>query len=602
MRLLLYDNHEKLLAIVKGFGTIEREINVYDQLNAELPPTKTNIDLLKKTMKIGIPYPATNKYQLFKVEKVGLNSKPLTITAIDSAADDLDTQYLIRDRRFVNQPLNQVLPAVFEHTTWKFKQFAPNTSDVISFYRISPKEALKKVENIFGVEVRFLYTVQGNKITDKTCEVHQQIGQSTNLWLIQGVNVTKVDYTQDQTQLYTAAMGRGAGLQNTDDDGNATGGYSRSIEFTDIAWSKANGDPVDKPIGQDYIEIPEATAKYGWLDKDGKRQPRIVKFEFQDEKDVNKLLKETYEKLLPLSQPQTLVETTVAKIGQRVNLGDDVTVVIYEPYKLTYKARVIKVEENPDDAALSTVTVGFTAVERQAEREFQQEQTVDTTKDNFNQALDNQKEETKRKLTEVDQKASKQIQAAQKAIREVEEKTGKEIDEAKQQIQDFVSRNSSGSPLQFYDQNGNIVQGIPPVSTIKSRDGNFELNSSGFNWGGRLLGGNGQLYADGIYGETITGYDINGAHIKGGTIEGVTIEGKSYFRSVGSGGTAVLSGDWGFSFGGTHIGDNIIRFGDGSNWDTNGLYVASKITCGSLRVNGQDLTGADIAKLHRLKG
>ena len=66
MRLLLYDNHERLLAIVNGYGTIEREINVYDQLNVEVPPTRKNIDLLKKTMKVGVPYPSTKKYQLFK--------------------------------------------------------------------------------------------------------------------------------------------------------------------------------------------------------------------------------------------------------------------------------------------------------------------------------------------------------------------------------------------------------------------------------------------------------------------------------------------------------------------------------------------------------
>lgn len=66
MRLLLYDSHERLLAIVNGYGTIEREINVYDQLNVEVPPTRKNIDLLKKTMKIGVPYPLTKNINFLK--------------------------------------------------------------------------------------------------------------------------------------------------------------------------------------------------------------------------------------------------------------------------------------------------------------------------------------------------------------------------------------------------------------------------------------------------------------------------------------------------------------------------------------------------------
>lgn len=663
MRLLLYDNHERLLAIVNGYGTIEREINVYDQLNVEVPPTRKNIDLLKKTMKVGVPYPSTKKYQLFKVEKVSLNSKPLTITAIDSAADDLDTQYLIRDKRFINKPLSQVLPVIFEKTTWKYKQFAPDNSDIISFYRISPKEALKKVEGIFGTEVRFLYSIQGNKVIDKTCEVYEQIGKSTNIRLVQGINVTNVDYTQDQTRLYTAAVGRGAGIQNTDTDGNATGGYSRSIEFTNISWSKANGDPVDKPVGQDYVEIPEATQKYGWLDENGQCHPRIAKFEFPDEQNVNKLLKETYDKLLSLSQPQIIVETTVAKIGQRVNLGDEVTVVIYEPYKLTYKARVIKVEENPDNDSLSAVTVGFTSVERQAEREFQQEQALvdtktdfnqalgdtktnfnqalddtktdfnqalDNTKTNFNQELENQKDESERrylehnrKFTELQQETSdkikstkesmdselsahqqainEQMEKAKKAIRAVEEKTAKEIDDARDSIMNFVSRNSEGAPLEFYDEQGKLVKGIPPVSTIKSKDGKFELNASGFNFGNHVLGGNGELYADGIYGNKIEGYSIIGAHISGGTIQGVTIEGDSYFRSSGAGGIAVVSGDSGFSFGACAMGSGHISIGTG-NWNGTDFYTSGDVICSSVVVGGMALTSSDVAKLQQLKG
>lgn len=648
---------------MNGYGTIEREINVYDQLNVEVPPTRKNIDLLKKTMKVGVPYPSTKKYQLFKVEKVSLNSKPLTITAIDSAADDLDTQYLIRDKRFINKPLSQVLPVIFEKTTWKYKQFAPDNSDIISFYRISPKEALKKVEGIFGTEVRFLYSIQGNKVIDKTCEVYEQIGKSTNIRLVQGINVTNVDYTQDQTRLYTAAVGRGAGIQNTDNDGNATGGYSRSIEFTNISWSKANGDPVDKPVGQDYVEIPEATQKYGWLDENGQCHPRIAKFEFPDEQNVNKLLKETYDKLLSLSQPQIIVETTVAKIGQRVNLGDEVTVVIYEPYKLTYKARVIKVEENPDNDSLSAVTVGFTSVERQAEREFQQEQALvdtktdfnqalgdtktnfnqalddtktdfnqalDNTKTNFNQELENQKDESERrylehnrKFTELQQETSdkikstkesmdselsahqqainEQMEKAKKAIRAVEEKTAKEIDDARDSIMTFVSRNSEGAPLEFYDEHGKLVKGIPPVSTIKSKDGKFELNASGFNFGNHVLGGNGELYADGIYGNKIEGYSIIGAHISGGTIQGVTIEGDSYFRSSGAGGIAVVSGDSGFSFGACAMGSGHISIGTG-NWNGTDFYTSGDVICSSVVVGGMALTSSDVAKLQGLKG
>lgn len=236
-------------------------------------------------------------------------------------------------------------------------------------------------------------------------------------------------------------------------------------------------------------------------------------------------------------------------------------------------------------------------------------QKIDDVHDQTNQDLEKQKEETQRKFTEVDKKANEQEQRAQKAIREFEEKVDKDLTDTHKQISDFVNRNSQGSPLQFYDKNNQIVPGIPPVAYIKSQDGNFILNSSGFNWGGHLLGGNGKLYADGIYGSLIEGYTIQGAHIQGGDITGATIRGDVYINSVGGGGHAVMSGDNGFSFAGTHIGDQIISFNNGDNWSGDGLYTHGHVKAsgavtanGGLYIGGEQLTSSDISKLHRLKG
>ena len=257
-------------------------------------------------------------------------------------------------------------------------------------------------------------------------------------------------------------------------------------------------------------------------------------------------------------------------------------------------------------------------------------QALDDTKTNFNQELENQKDESERrylehnrKFTELQQETSdkikstkesmdselsahqqainEQMEKAKKAIRAVEEKTAKEIDDARDSIMTFVSRNSEGAPLEFYDEHGKLVKGIPPVSTIKSKDGKFELNASGFNFGNHVLGGNGELYADGIYGNKIEGYSIIGAHISGGTIQGVTIEGDSYFRSSGAGGIAVVSGDSGFSFGACAMGSGHISIGTG-NWNGTDFYTSGDVICSSVVVGGMALTSSDVAKLQGLKG
>ena len=43
-------------------------------------------------------------------------------------------------------------------------------------------------------------------------------------------------------------------------------GYGRRITFADVEWSKANGDPLDKPKGQEWLEDPDATKQLGFSD------------------------------------------------------------------------------------------------------------------------------------------------------------------------------------------------------------------------------------------------------------------------------------------------------------------------------------------------
>ena len=42
--------------------------------------------------------------------------------------------------------------------------------------------------------------------------------------------------------------------------------YGRRITFADVVWTKKDGNPVDKPAGQEYLIDPEATALYGFSD------------------------------------------------------------------------------------------------------------------------------------------------------------------------------------------------------------------------------------------------------------------------------------------------------------------------------------------------
>ncbi|QIH23600.1 phage tail spike protein [Lactobacillus iners] len=584
MRLLLFDNHEQCFAVVTRAisATISQEINVFDELSVEVPKTATNVKNLERAMYIGVPIKQDNRYQLFKMEKPETGDSSITVTAIEAASDDLSVQGYIDDRRFVDKAISAVIPAIFEGSTWEFQNYVPdNDLENINFYKISRKEAISKLISTYGVEVQFFYKVEGNRIIQKLCEIHKQIGSERSIRIVEGKNATSIKYTVNQTELYTAAIGRGAGVATTDDSGDATGGYSRKIEFDDVVWSKRAGNPVDKPAGQNYVEIPEATQKYGWLDKAGNRQPRLAIFDFDNEQDKAKLLQKTYDKLQKLAGPQVLVETTVAKLGKLPMLGDGVTVVAYHPHKFVVHSRVIKRKIDLIDEAYSNLEIGTSNIERQAEREKTIQTDIHTSKaetdKNFSELNQKTDDFYKNLETKINETADEQTRRAQEAIKRVEDDVKEKVESTRAEIDQYINQNSNG-PIELIDTNGNFIQGVGKIKEIRSEDGSFVLNSSGFNFGGRLLGGKGKLYADDIVGREITGYTVTGAHIIGGTIDGVTIDGANFIRST-VGGTAVLSGEHGFSHNGdTALGNGMLRLGN--QWLDETMLAAIKEKCG----------------------
>ncbi|MCU6218033.1 phage tail spike protein, partial [Enterobacter bugandensis] len=129
---------------------------------------------------------------------------------------------------------------------------------------LSVRDALKQLQT-FGCEILFKCTITSNKVTDKWIEIYKQIGKVSNKRFVYGSNALEVVRQRDRSQLYTSIIGRGKGEEVGD-------GYGRRIEFTNVEWKKSKGDPLDKPIGQNWLEYPEMTTLYGIPMKNGSKR------------------------------------------------------------------------------------------------------------------------------------------------------------------------------------------------------------------------------------------------------------------------------------------------------------------------------------------
>ena len=168
-----------------------------------------------------------------------------------------------------------------------------------------------------------------------------------------GSNLLSVKQEQDTQNIYTALVGRGKGVQvSGGDDDNTPDGYGRRITFADVEWSKANGDPLDKPKGQEWLEDPDATKQLGFSDG----HMRIGLEVFEDVDDPKALLQKTYEALKTAERPQVQFSASVINTGE-LHLGDRVGITRND-IGIAYETRVFKVQHNLLDETQNKIDLG----------------------------------------------------------------------------------------------------------------------------------------------------------------------------------------------------------------------------------------------------
>ncbi|MEW4192223.1 prophage endopeptidase tail family protein [Bacillus altitudinis] len=221
-----------------------------------------------------------------------------TLVTCEAAMMEL-AETIIKERRPKDRTAQEVLDQVFERTRWTAEVTAELGINSTSFYKMTALECLSDVLNKWGGEFKDVVEFDGNTITKRTIKVLSRRGKDSGKRFeidkdTESIRRTVISYPK------TALYGYGASLQTTDDDGEETGGYSRFIDFADVEWKKSNGDPVDKPKGQEWVGDPALLQKYGRL-KHGELIHREDIFSDEDIEDPEELLKVTYNHLITVA-------------------------------------------------------------------------------------------------------------------------------------------------------------------------------------------------------------------------------------------------------------------------------------------------------------
>lgn len=299
--------------------------------------------------------PDSSDFLLFKINDETIENDRISYTGVDAAYDELKSYSYVKDIRPVKRTAKEILQRVLQGTRWEVGYIDSTGTMDTNFYYQPCLECIQKIAQLFNMEVVFTYGFDSKYqvITSRKVNLYQQQGQRTGKRFEYGSNLLTVTREEDSQDIVTALVGRGKGEEKTDEEtGEATGGYGRRINFSNVVWSKANGDPADKPAGQEYVEDVQATKIFGY--DDGK--PRIGIVIFEDIEDPVELLKATWASLKSSDRPKVTFKASVTDVGN-LGLGDTIAIIRHE-LEIEYFTRVFKVTHDLLDKQNNTVEMG----------------------------------------------------------------------------------------------------------------------------------------------------------------------------------------------------------------------------------------------------
>lgn len=284
---------------------------------------------------------------------------PVTVAYCAGSIAELSRTY-IEDKRNRNANAKACLAKALEGTRWTVGTVETGTRTRIAdlaFYHCTVLEAIQKTADTYGLEVQTEYQPDptGNRIGRRIIHLVGHRGSANTTKRFEyGKDLTQIKRDIDSGDVITRLYGWGKGIEQTNDQGEATGGYSRKISFADVN----NGKP--------YVQDDQALADWGIVGADGTRHHSEASVDFPDCEDPKELLNLTKAALKTRTTPVVSYTADVTALGQAgydpegTDVGDSVQIIdtsFATPLRL--EGRILQIEEDLAGSLADTkITLG----------------------------------------------------------------------------------------------------------------------------------------------------------------------------------------------------------------------------------------------------
>lgn len=284
---------------------------------------------------------------------------PVTVAYCTGSIAELSRTY-IEDKRNRNANAKACLAKALEGTRWAVGTVETGTitgTANLAFYHCTVLEAIQKIADTYGLEVQTEYQPDptGNRIGRRIIHLVEHRGTANTTKRFEyGKDLTQIKRDIDSGDVITRLYGWGKGIEQTNDQGEATGGYSRKISFADVN----NGKP--------YVQDDQALANWGIPGPDGTRHHSEASVDFPDCEDPKELLNLTKAALKTRTTPTVSYTADVTALGQAgydpegTDVGDSVQIIdtsFTNPLRL--EGRILQIEEDLAGSLAETkITLG----------------------------------------------------------------------------------------------------------------------------------------------------------------------------------------------------------------------------------------------------
>ena len=225
----------------------------------------------------------------------------------------------VEEAQLVGKTATQALAAVLAHTRWTVGDVGVGATERgCLIYHANALAALRRVEEVWGGEAEAVIAVADGRVASRTVGLPARRGAWRGARFSYGKTLAACTRTVLEDEVFTALYGYGKGLPVYDEQGVATGGFTRRLTF---------GSVND---GANWVGDEDARLVWGrW---DAAREAKVHRFGhvvFPDCEDASELKALTEAALAAASAPKVSYEVDVAAVdgGAGVRLGDDVAVI-----------------------------------------------------------------------------------------------------------------------------------------------------------------------------------------------------------------------------------------------------------------------------------